>query len=262
MDVLNQGIDMKIQYASDLHLEFDENAGYLKSNPLEVTGDILVLAGDTIYLGKKMHDADWFFDWCSANYTQTFLIPGNHEYYGGFPMEKTLEDFEWKIRNNVTYLNNKSVVLGDTELFFTTLWTSIPVEESYIIEKVMNDCRRGRINGKRFNVHSWNIIHRTCTEWLVDALRKSKAGHKIVISHHCPYLNEAGARYVGSLACSAYMLDMWPVIENCDVDCWIHGHIHLALGNTRGNTIIRSNPMGYVIDGENKNFKNNATIEI
>ena len=34
---------MKIQYASDLHLEFADNWRYLKENPLQVTGDILVL---------------------------------------------------------------------------------------------------------------------------------------------------------------------------------------------------------------------------
>lgn len=253
---------MKIQYASDLHLEFQENTEYLKANPLEVVGDILVLAGDTIYLGENMHDADWFFDWCSANYRQTYLIPGNHEYYGGFPMEKTLEDFEWKIRDNVAYMNNRSVVINDTELFFTTLWTYISTEESYTIEKIMNDCRRGRINGKRFNVRSWNIIHRSCTEWLVNALRKSKARHKVIVSHHCPYLNEAGARHVGSLAESAYMLDMWPLMDNYDIQYWIHGHIHLMLGSSRGNTIIRSNPLGYVDDEENRYFMNNATIEI
>lgn len=53
---------MKIQYASDLHLELVDNADFLKANPLEAAGDILILAGDTIYLGDKMKDADWFFD--------------------------------------------------------------------------------------------------------------------------------------------------------------------------------------------------------
>ena len=45
---------MKIQYMSDLHLEFGESSRYLKHNELPVTGDMLVLGGDIFYLRDRI----------------------------------------------------------------------------------------------------------------------------------------------------------------------------------------------------------------
>lgn len=73
---------MKIQYASDLHLELSDNSKYVKEIPFEVTGDILVLAGDTAYLRDKTLPNSKFWKWASENYKEVFLVPGNHEYYG------------------------------------------------------------------------------------------------------------------------------------------------------------------------------------
>ena len=70
---------MKIQYASDLHLEFADNWRYLKANPLEVAGDVLVLAGDIGYLGDENYSIHPFWDWVSDNYKQVIACMGNHE---------------------------------------------------------------------------------------------------------------------------------------------------------------------------------------
>ncbi len=56
---------MKIQYASDLHLEFHENSRWLKENPLIAVGDVLILAGDIGYLGDDNYGRHPFWDWCA-----------------------------------------------------------------------------------------------------------------------------------------------------------------------------------------------------
>ena len=73
---------MKIQYASDIHLEFSDNSRFIKSMPFEVAGDVLVFAGDTGYLRDRTLPNLKFWKWASANYREVLLIPGNHEFYG------------------------------------------------------------------------------------------------------------------------------------------------------------------------------------
>ena len=87
---------MKIQYMSDLHLEFSDNSRWLKHNELPVTGDVLVLAGDIFYLKNKVAPLANFWKWASANYRQVLIVPGNHEYYNycgqGIAMEMAVQE--------------------------------------------------------------------------------------------------------------------------------------------------------------------------
>ena len=73
---------MKIQYASDIHLELSDNSRFINSMPFAVTGDVLVFAGDIGYLRDKTLPNMKFWKWVSANYREVLLVPGNHEFYG------------------------------------------------------------------------------------------------------------------------------------------------------------------------------------
>ena len=53
---------MKIQYASDLHLEFADNYRFVNSIPFKVMGEVLVLAGDITYLNEDIV-IDKFWQW-------------------------------------------------------------------------------------------------------------------------------------------------------------------------------------------------------
>ena len=106
---------MKIQYASDLHLEFAENGSFIKHNSLPVTGDILVLAGDIGYLGDESYIKHPFWDWVSENYRQVIICMGNHEFYKYYDIATLANGYCLEIRHNVHSYYNLSFSISCTQ---------------------------------------------------------------------------------------------------------------------------------------------------
>lgn len=255
---------MKIQYASDLHLEFRDNATYIAEKPLYITGDILILTGDIIQFGKHRMENNPFFDWCSENYRQTYIIPGNHEYYQGTELTNTLFRYEYFIRDNVRYVNNKSVVIGNTEIFFTTLWSPIKDEEIIPIQMGLTDCQRIIYKGRRFTSKDYNDVYSVCFNWLSKTLSLSTTKVKVVATHHCPTLRFKDPRFIVSNINSAFCVDLDEFIKKSNIDYWIFGHTHFngGRGEIVGKTRMLCNQLGYVKYGEMKDFENNSYIVI
>ena len=97
---------MKIQYCSDLHLEFAQNEKFLADNPIQAVGDILVLAGDIIYWEPE-NFKHRFFDYVSDHFKAVYYIPGNHEFYSGKEVQILDRPVFEPLRENVFLVNNK-----------------------------------------------------------------------------------------------------------------------------------------------------------
>ena len=199
-----------------------------------------------------------------VHFRETFIVPGNHEFYQGYDIAQTMEDFEFEYRDNVRYLNNRSVMLGDSELFFTTLWTKIDPIHLWTIQRGMNDFRHGKLNGQRLFANDVDDLHRQCLDWLSGALAKSQAAHKVVVTHHCPTLRDAFNGYPGGALNSAFQVDLDVFIEGSGVDYWVYGHTHYAggSGSKIGETTLLCNQLGYVFQNEHLGFERAAVIDV
>ena len=130
---------MKIQYASDIHLELSDNSRFINSMLFEVTGDVLVFAGDIGYLRDKTLPNMKFCKWASVNYREVLLVPGNHEFYGNGDVLAYGDSWSREILPNVHYYQNKVVRIDDTDFILSTLWSHIQPQDEYFVSRGMAD---------------------------------------------------------------------------------------------------------------------------
>lgn len=251
---------MKIQYASDLHIEFPENWNYIKQNPLKPVGDILVLAGDIVpfVVMDKFKD---FFSYVSDHFESTYWIPGNHEYYYSNLADRS-GYFHEKISGNVHLLNNTIINNLGVDLIFSTLWSQISYTNQWTIERGMNDFHLIKYLGHRFTAEQYNQLHLESLSFLQQALG-DKANKSVVVSHHLPTFMNYPEKYKSSKLNEAFAVELFDFIEANGPDVWIYGHTH---GNTEDLSIadskIVTNQLGYVGSNEHKDFINDKYFEI
>ena len=254
---------MKIQYASDLHLEMMPNRRYMQNNPFEVVGDVLVLAGDIGYLCDKTMPCPKFWEWASINYREVLIVPGNHEYYQNYDVLTDGDSWSREILPNVNYHQNKVVRIDNTDFILSTLWSHIRPEDEYVVHQGMYDFRQIMYANRRFTTKDFNAEHDRCLAFIKQSVAESSAEHIVVVTHHLPTLEVVAPQHKGSLLNSAFATELGEFIADSRIDVWIYGHSHTSIDTSIGNTYIVSNQLGYVSYNEHLgSFNGSKFIEV
>ena len=245
---------MLIQYVSDLHLEFPQNKKFLKQNPLQPKGEILLLAGDIIPFAVMDEHQD-FFDFVSDNFKTTYWIPGNHEFYNS-----DINSKPWKlneqIRENVFLVNNVSVLQKGIKFIFTTLWSEIKPANAWQIERNLNDFHLISFDKNRFTSEHFNQLHFKSLDFLKSELDSSQDKKTVIVSHHVPTFYNYPEEYKNSPLNEAFAVELFDLIENLQPDYWIYGHTHVnTTGFNIGKTQLLTNQLGYVEYKEHFSFQ-------
>lgn len=251
---------MKIQYCSDLHLEFEQNNNYLIKKPLKVCGDILVLAGDIVPLQEELLKNP-FFSFISDQYKQVFWVPGNHEYYNRNIAEYS-KSFNMKLRSNINIVNNITVPYENFQFVFSTLWSKISSFNEKIIEQRVSDFECIYNNNRKFKAKDFNKLHLESLQFINQSL-SNETTKTVVVTHHSPSSLCNSTVHNSSAIKEAFCSDLTEYIKDCNANFWIYGHSHFNQKPLYiGNTIMLTNQLGYVKLNEHRSFKNNAYFSI
>jgi predicted phosphodiesterase len=262
---------MKIQYASDLHLEFAENSKFLRENPLVPVGDVLVLAGDICYFSSNCIYGETeivgtnafphkFWDWASENFEQVVCVAGNHELYNYYNLKEIPKKIE--VRHNVNYYYNAVIQIDNTDFIVSTLWAKISPENAYITQKNVSDFYRIIYGDNLLTANDFNAEHERCANFIKESVANSKAEKIIVVTHHVPSFALMAIEFKDSRINGAFTCELGNYIADSRIDYWIYGHSHRNINKVIGNTKCLTNQLGYVSHNENLTFERNKKIEI
>lgn len=251
---------MKIQYCSDLHLEFPDNKEYILNNPIEPIAEILILAGDIVPFAVMDKHND-FFDYISRNFKMTFWIPGNHEYY--YYDVDSSRFLDTKIRENIFLVNNCIKEISGVNIIFSTLWSNISEDKRWVIQQSLSDFKVIKYDNHIFNVDDYNLLHKESLKFIQNALNETSDNKTVVVTHHAPTFVNYPEKYVNSKINEAFASNLTELIEDNIIDFWIYGHHHSNSNDFQiGNTKLVTNQLGYVKYNENVGFNSKAYIKI
>jgi predicted phosphodiesterase len=269
---------MKLQVASDLHLEFLARFPGERLVSPDPNADLLLLPGD---IANGFSAIKLFADWP----VPVLYVAGNHEYYGN-SWEQTRDDLKRAAQGTqVIFLDNNVAdfssfepwraahAQGLSRLRFLgcTLWTDYclntrPKTEPNSVQdlnpsldevtgraKAMRDAELGlndhnaiRSQQGRFTAAQALADHEQSRSWLKRELAKPFEGKTVVITHHAPHPRSVHPRYLAPGMAHlnpCFASDLSGLLTGADL--WLHGHVHDSFDYTVGACRVVANPAGY-----------------
>lgn len=261
---------MKIQIASDLHLDLleDRFPGYRILEPADA--DVLVIAGD---IHRATRAIAIFADWP----VPVIYVHGNHELYHEQADEAIESLRAASAGSNVHFLERDACVLNGVRFLGCCLWTDYRLYPDNVAaamqkcEQTLLDHRVIHTRQGLFTPQEALRLHRRARDWLEAQLREDVIGPTVVVTHHAPHPKSIHPRYAGSLINAGFASDLTPLVEQADV--WIHGHMHDSFDYAVAGARVVANPRGYArnrlaapspeaLEWENRAFDPKLVVEI
>lgn len=236
---------MRIQFASDLHLEFfPSRFDAVTTLPFAEGADVLVLAGD---IHKRDRAIELFRTWP----VPVIYVHGNHEHYKEHIWRNTAKLRLASAANNIHYLENNAWVYHNVRFLGCALWTDYELfgnSKAAMLnaEEFLNDHKLISTHYKRFAPSDALAIHRESRRWLETKLNEAFEGKTVIITHHAPHGGSIAVEFANDPLSPSFASDLTDLMGKASL--WIHGHVHSSFDYVVNGTRIVANPRGYPIN--------------
>lgn len=262
---------MKVQLASDLHLERDPSFQLTPSAPT------LVLAGDVggYQAGSRLTETDWGLGRFRDGWQRVFYVPGNHE-YDQLPWPETRDRLrEAAEAAGLIWLDREQRVIEGVRFIGCTLWSDFDLlvdpQSSMTAQLKARDkaYRAANFYLRKYSAleHGQPMLAERLRElaladqaWLREQLNQAFDGKTVVVTHFAPSGRSHDPRYglaPGTAGFCNALDSLLPL-----ADWWLHGHLHCAQDYRVGRCRVVANPLGYASKGEQKDFRPACVLDL
>ena len=249
---------MKVQYLSDIHLEFFHIQKVIRiAKNIQPVCEILILAGDIGSPSNLDNHYRIFLEIIAPKFKKIFIIAGNHEYYGNL---HSILEIKTKIAeicadfSNITFLDNSSHEYKGFLWIGSTLWTNISENN----KKTINDI----VYISNFTTADYNKTHQIAVEYIEKTLVEPFLPC-IVITHHLPIHDLIHSKFSDSDINEwfAARLDNILIKYSQNIKGWFYGHTHQSSFQTHYSVRFYCNPIGYSGENVDIDYKRYAILE-